>query len=171
MWDIVYSSFKPPIELFSFPFLFHSYCHSVVHRVLSYVAGGCNESSFVFLYIVFESLLLLLLFLASFFTPDLACQWSDNKSTIVSTTILSIQADLNPSVVWIISAHPPISIPPSPFTNNLEIFPISTGITVTSRFHSSFNVHVLVTLFVVFGFDSVVYKDGKVLNSARSLFC
>ena len=44
-----------PIELFSFPFLFPSYCHSVVHRVLSFVSSDCNESSFVCLYIVFES--------------------------------------------------------------------------------------------------------------------
>ena len=40
----------------SFPFLFPSYCHSVVHRVISIVSDGCNESSIVFLYIVFESL-------------------------------------------------------------------------------------------------------------------
>ena len=50
------SRLNPPIELFSFPFLFPSYCHSVVHRVLSFFSGGCNESSFVFLYIVFGSL-------------------------------------------------------------------------------------------------------------------
>ena len=56
VWDVVYKSFKPPIEWFSFPFLFPSYYHSVVHRVLSIVSGGCNESSFAFLYIVFESL-------------------------------------------------------------------------------------------------------------------
>ena len=48
VWDIVYLSFKPPIEWFSFPFLFPSCCHSVVHRVLSFASGGCNESSFVF---------------------------------------------------------------------------------------------------------------------------
>ena len=37
--------------MFSFPFLFPSYCYCVVHRVLSFVSCGCNESSFVFLYI------------------------------------------------------------------------------------------------------------------------
>ena len=46
------SRFKMSIELFSFPFLFPSYCHSVVHRVNSFVSDGCNESSIVFLYIV-----------------------------------------------------------------------------------------------------------------------
>ena len=49
-------SFRAPIKLFSFPFLFPSYCHSVVHRVFSFMSGGCNESSFVFLYIVFKSM-------------------------------------------------------------------------------------------------------------------
>ena len=44
------SRLKPPIELFSFPFLFPSYCHSVVHRVLSIVSGGCNEYSLFFFY-------------------------------------------------------------------------------------------------------------------------
>ena len=55
MWDVVYLSFKTPIVLFSFPFLFLSYCHSVVHRVFSIVSDGCNQSSFVFFYGVFES--------------------------------------------------------------------------------------------------------------------
>ena len=49
------SRLKAPIGLFSFPFLFPSYCHRVVHRVLSFVSGGCTVSSFVCLYIVFES--------------------------------------------------------------------------------------------------------------------
>ena len=31
-----------------FPFLFPSYCHSVVHRVVSLVSDGCNQSSMVF---------------------------------------------------------------------------------------------------------------------------
>ena len=46
--DIVYLSFKTPIELFSFPFLFSSYCHSIVNRVISIVSDGCNEPSTVY---------------------------------------------------------------------------------------------------------------------------
>ena len=45
-----------PIELFFFIFLFPSYCHSVVHRVVSILPDGCNQSSIVFFYVVFESL-------------------------------------------------------------------------------------------------------------------
>ena len=44
-----------PIELFFFSFLFPSYCHSVVHRVVSIVSDGCNQS-FMFSCVVFESL-------------------------------------------------------------------------------------------------------------------
>ena len=36
--------------LFSFPFLFPNFCHSIVYRV------GRHQSSFVFFYVVFESL-------------------------------------------------------------------------------------------------------------------
>ena len=42
--------------LFFFPFLFPSYFLSVVHRVVSIVSDGCKQSSFVFSYVVFESL-------------------------------------------------------------------------------------------------------------------
>ena len=34
-----------PIECFFFPFLFLSCCHSVGHRVVSIISGGCNQSS------------------------------------------------------------------------------------------------------------------------------
>ena len=45
-----------PIELFSFPFLFSSYCRSVGLCVVSIVSGGCNQSSFGLFYVVLESL-------------------------------------------------------------------------------------------------------------------
>ena len=44
------------MELFSFPFLFPSFCHSVSYRGFSIVSDGRNQSSFVFFYEVFESL-------------------------------------------------------------------------------------------------------------------
>ena len=53
--EIFISRFKTPSELFFFPFLSPSYCHSVVHCVISIVSDGCNQSSFVFFYVVFES--------------------------------------------------------------------------------------------------------------------
>ena len=46
------------IVLFLFPFLFPSYCHSGVHRVVSIVSDGCNQSSFVFFYVVLGSFFL-----------------------------------------------------------------------------------------------------------------
>ena len=44
------------MKLFSFPFLFPSFCYSVIYRVVSIVSDGRNESFFVFFYVVFESL-------------------------------------------------------------------------------------------------------------------
>ena len=52
----IYWSFKTPMELFSFPFLFPSYCYSVIYSVVSIVSDGRNQFSFVFFYVVFESL-------------------------------------------------------------------------------------------------------------------
>ena len=50
------SRLKAPIELFFFQFLFSSHCHSVGHRVVSIVFDSCNQSSFMFFYVVLESL-------------------------------------------------------------------------------------------------------------------
>ena len=44
------------MELFSFPFLFPSYCHSLIYRIVSIVSDGRNQTFFVFFYVVFESL-------------------------------------------------------------------------------------------------------------------
>ena len=44
------------MELFSFPFLFLSFCHSIIYRVVSIVSDSRNQSSFVLFYEVFESL-------------------------------------------------------------------------------------------------------------------
>ena len=40
--DVVYKTFKAAIELFSFPFLFLSCCHSFVYRVVRIVSDSCN---------------------------------------------------------------------------------------------------------------------------------
>ena len=44
------------MELFFLPFLFPSFYHSVIYRVVSIVSDGRYQSSFVFFYVVFESL-------------------------------------------------------------------------------------------------------------------
>ena len=36
------SRLKCPLSFFSFQFLFRSYCHSVIHRVVRIVSSGCN---------------------------------------------------------------------------------------------------------------------------------
>ena len=62
--------------------------------------------------------------------------WSltDNKSSHVSRNLLSILADLNNAVVWIVSNIPFSSKSSSPFTNLITI-----GITVTFMFNSFFS--------------------------------
>ena len=66
---------------------------------------------------------------------------SDNKSSQVSRTLLSILADLSNTVIWIVSTRRLISNSPSAFTNPLVTLPrapITSGITVTFMFHSFF---------------------------------
>ena len=67
--------------------------------------------------------------------------WSlrDNKSPQVSRTLLSIPADLNNAVVWMVSIRHLISKSSSPCTNPLMTIPrapITISITVTFMFNS-----------------------------------
>ena len=63
---------------------------------------------------------------------------SDNKSPLVSRTLLSILADLNNEIVWMVSTRPLISKSPSPFNNpsvTVQRAPIKIGITINFIFH------------------------------------
>ena len=71
-------------------------------------------------------------------------QWSlsDSKSPQVSRTLLSILADLNNVVVWMVFTRPVISKSSNPCTNPLVTgprAPITIGLTVTFMFHNFFN--------------------------------
>ena len=105
--------------------------------------------------------------------------WSliDCKSFQVSKTLLRILADLDNAVVWMISICPPTSNSFSPFINSLVSVPrapITIGINVTFMFHSFFQfpskVHVLILLFPLFKYYSVVSRDSKLHNPLSSLF-
>ena len=66
----------------------------------------------------------------------MAFHWSlgESKSAQVSRTLLSIIAELNNAVIWMVSACPSISNSSRPLTKPLGIFPsapITIGITVT----------------------------------------
>ena len=67
---------------------------------------------------------------------------SDNMSPQISRTLLSILANLNNVVMWMVSTHPPTSKSSSPF-NNLSMTvpraPIIIGIIIIFMFHSFFN--------------------------------
>ena len=62
---------------------------------------------------------------------------SDNKSPQVYRTLLSIMADLNNAVVWMVSTRPLISKSSSPYTHYLVTVP-RAPITIV-MFHSFFN--------------------------------
>ena len=62
----------------------------------------------------------------------------DSKSPQVNRTILSILADLNNTILWMVSNCPLISKSSSAFINSLVIVPsapITIGIAVTVTFH------------------------------------
>ena len=66
---------------------------------------------------------------------------SDSKSSQVSRTLLSILADLNNVVVWMVFTRPLISKFSSPFNNLLVAVssaPIKIGITITFMSHNLF---------------------------------
>ena len=89
-------------------------------------------------------IIIIILFIWEIFTIELADGvffWilSESKTPQVSTTLLSILADLNNAVDGWVSTCPLISKSSSPCTNTLVTVlsaPIITGITVTFTFHS-----------------------------------
>ena len=73
--------------------------------------------------------------------PPEVFKWShsDSKSLPVCRTLLSILADLNNAVVWIVSIHPLISNSFSPLSKPLETVPSAPntiGVPVTFMSHS-----------------------------------
>ena len=78
---------------------------------------------------------------------------SDNKSPQVSRTLLSILADHNNNVVWMVSIRPVIFKSFSSCTHPLVTVsraPITIGITVTFMFHSFFQFPSKVEVFIFF---------------------
>ena len=71
---------------------------------------------------------------------------SESKFSQVSRTLLSILADLNNTVVWIVSIRPPISNSSSTLSQPLGTVPsalITLGITITLMFHGFLNTLVM----------------------------
>ena len=102
---------------------------------------------------------------------------SDSKSPQVFRTLLSILADLNNAVIWMVSTRPLISKSSSPCINPLMTVPrtpITIGIIVTFMSHSFFNSlarsRYLSFFSLFFQFYSVVSQDSKVHDPASSLF-
>ena len=108
------------------------------------------------------------------FTPALADGFSrDSEWPQVSSTLLSILANLNNAVVWMVSICLHISKPSSPCTWWLYWARITTDITITFIFHSFFSSQArskCLSLFLLSFSFSAVSWNSKVHNSAGSLF-
>ena len=90
----------------------------------------------------------------------MASRWNlkDSKSPQVSGTFLSILADINNVLVWMISTRPLISNSFSPCNNPLVAItssPIIIGMAVTFIFRKFFKVLVIISLFAFFQFFSL----------------
>ena len=86
---------------------------------------------------------------------------SDSKSPRVSRTLLSIQADLNNALVWMVSIHSPISNSSSPLTKpvgTVPSAPVTIVITVTLMFHS------FVSLLLFYSFESFSYQLHQMVS-------
>ena len=95
---------------------------------------------------------------------------SDSRSALISRTLLSIMADLNSAVAWMVLIRPLVSKSSCPFTNILGFVSsvrVTVSTTVTFIFHSfskfSTKVLVLISLFTFFWFHSVVSDVARPL--------
>ena len=107
-------------------------------------------------------------------------QWglSDSKSPQVSRTLLSILADLNNAVVWIVSIRPLISKSCRPFINPLETVPSVTTITDINDTFMFYNFIISRARFRYLFFFSLsfiftLWSTGTVLSTIQqvSFFC
>ena len=98
---------------------------------------------------------------------------SDSKSPHVSRILLSILADRNNAVVWMVPACTPIPIPLQSLLGSFRAHQlkfISLFLSGSIVFQFSGKVQVLVSLFVFFNFFFVVCRNSKVHRSIGSLF-
>ena len=129
---------------------------------------------FFFLLLLFPLIIIIIiiiLLLERFFTSALDWWWFSLKSEWqqLSRTLLSILADLNNVVVWMVSTHPLISKSSSPFNNPSVTVPRAP---IIFMFHSFFQFPSKVEVFILvfhLQFFFVVSRDSKVHNFSRSL--
>ena len=97
---------------------------------------------------------------------------SENKSPQVSRTLLSILADLNNEIVWMVSTFSVISTSSSLCTSPSVTEQLIRSSLSCSKVFFQFpcKVEVIIILFTFFQFHSVVSRDNKVHYSASYLF-
>ena len=101
---------------------------------------------------------------------------SDSMSPQVSRTLLSILADLNNAVVWMVSTPPLISKSSSLCTNFLVTVssaPITIGITITCMFHSFFSSLARSRYLSLFSlsFCFTMWSAGTAKSTIRQALC
>ena len=111
--------------------------------MLSFFSDLCPEAYFINSSNDNDSYIIVILLFWDFFIPALTDGFSlKPKWQQVSRTLLSIIADLNYAVVWMVSNRLLISKPFSPSTNPLLTItstPITIGIKITFIFHNFFS--------------------------------
>ena len=99
---------------------------------------------------------------------SLKFEWQQVSSSLQdSSRYLAI---LNNAVVWMVSTRPPTFKSSSPFNNPLVTVPKAPITIGCSIVFSIPKFEVLILLFTLFQFYSVVSRDSKVDNVANSLF-
>ena len=132
--------------------------------------------------IIITIITIIISFLASFSHQRLMTVflWSlrDSKFPQVSKTLLSILANLNNSVVWMVSIHTPISNSYNPLSKLLGTVPsapITIGITITIMSHSFFRFLAMSKYLSMFSFSfifTLIQHDDEVhyMTSSLSFF-
>ena len=99
---------------------------------------------------------------------------SDSKSSQIYRTLLSILADLNNAVVWVVSICPLISKSFSPCPNpsaTVSSAPITIGITVTFMSHSVFSSQARSRYLSLFSlsFSFTLWSTGTTKSTSRQV--
>ena len=136
--------------------MLHSYLLGYIVLFLWFVNVFTLLCLIIIIIVVIIIIIIIIIIPWEFFTPAFYWSLSDSDFLQVTRTLLSILADLNNAVVWMVSTCLLISKSSSPFTNPLGIVPsasITILTTVGFMFHIflfSCKVKIFISLFTFF---------------------
>ena len=178
-WTIPSRSLFPP----SLVFLFYLVCffHLIYDKLFQLCAHYCTSASYYFCYDIIGShrgncfwCLISIVLLVSFFTGAWSCTGVWLTARLLRSTGLSILADLNNNLVWIVSDHPPLSRSFSYFCPLGIVLSVlfTIGITVTLMFNrfvcslARSKYLSLISLSLIF----TMWSPGKSKSTIRQVF-